>query len=192
MLLGTEIAFAGRPVTEEGAGDPAFLAVLACPGHSGCVEHLGADGDGDRGGADIVGNLVDTFITHPVEKDLLHGQSVPEQPRILAVAGDQPVIPVQAVGGGERSCFLADVLGVGAHAAGTLQLEGDLVEMTADRHVFVQLDEVFIGDEVLAEFLVELAVLIQDGYSLDLGGMGGGDRHVADPGVVKTVWILGG
>ena len=83
-------------------------------------------------------------------------------------------------------------LGVGAHAAGTLQLEGDLVEMTADRHVFVEFHEVFIRDEVLAQFLVELAVLIQDGYSLDLGGMGGGDRHVADPEVVKTQWILGG
>jgi hypothetical protein len=50
----------------------------------------------------------------------------------------------------------------------------------ADRHVLVEREQVLVGDEPLAELLVELSVLVEDRDVLDLGLEGGLDGHDRD------------
>ena len=113
--------------------------------------------------------MVTAFVTHPVLEDLLHGKATPEETAVFAVAGDHPVGVVQHVGGAEGGGFLTHVLGEGAHATGALQLEGDLVEFSADHHVLVELEEVLIGDEVFSECLVERTVFVENRNVVDVG-----------------------
>jgi hypothetical protein len=38
-----------------------------------------------------LGDLVAALVAHPVQEDVVHGQAVHPQGRVLAVAGDEPV-----------------------------------------------------------------------------------------------------
>jgi hypothetical protein len=153
------------------------LPVLRRPGEARRVEHLGADRNRDRGDVVLAGDGVAALVAHPVEEDVLHRKAPIEEAAVLAIAGNEPVVLVEGVRRAERGGFLSHVLGIGAHAAGALELEGDLVEVTADRHVLVQLDEILIGDQVLAELGVELAMLVEDREMLDLSREDGLQRH---------------
>ena len=159
-----------RPGTE-------LASILARPREAGRVQHLGSDGHRDGGDAEVRGDVVATFVAHPVKEDLLRGKSAVEEAAVFAIARHQPVILVQDVGGAERVGFLTHVLRVGAHAAGALKFEGDFVEFSTERHLFVELDEIVVRDEVLPERLIELSVFVEDRDPLDLGGEGSGDGH---------------
>ena len=112
-----------------------------------------------------------------MKEDLLRRETSVEKTAVLSVAGHQPVILIQDVGGSERIGFLTHVLRVGAHPTGSLKFEGDLVKLPAENHVSVEADQIGIGNQILPEFLVELAVFIKDRDSFDLGAEGSGDRH---------------
>ena len=81
----------------------------------------------------------------------------------------------------EADGLLPLVLRVGAHAAGALELEGDLVELAAHRHLLVEHHHLLVGERALGEFLVELAVLVEDLDVVDLRFVHGRDRHQALP-----------
>ena len=108
------------------------------------MQHLGSDRDRQGGDVKVGIDVIPPFITHPVEQDLLHGKTSPEESGIFAIARDEPVALVQRIGGTERGGFLTAVLRVRPHSTRSLQLEGDFIELPAQHHVPVQLDGIVI------------------------------------------------
>ena len=172
-----EVAFAGGAIAKEGAGDLLLAAILGRPGEASGVKHLCADRHSDRRGVVLAWHCVAAFVTHPVQKNRFHRDAAPEEAAVLAVAGDEPILLVERVSGTQTGGLLPHVLRVGTHATGTLKAKGNIVKATTREHGLVELDEVGVRDETLAELLVEVPMLVENRDARNLGLKGGGDGH---------------
>ena len=105
------------------------------------------------------------------------GLYAPEEAAVLAVAGDEPILLVERVSGTQTGGLLPHVLWVGTHATGALEAKGNIVKATTREHGLVELDEVGVRDETLAELLVEVPMLVENRDARNLGLKGGGDGH---------------
>src|SRR4051812_27144829 len=87
----------------------------------------------------------------------------------------------QRLGRAERAGFLTFVLREGAESPGALQAKRIFIVLAIDDHLLVQLAHLIIGERVLGESLIELAVLIENLQILDLGAITDGLWHQSTP-----------
>jgi hypothetical protein len=115
-----------------------FALELGGPGRPDRVQDLGSDGHADHKIPDALGDAIALFVAAPVHEQLQPALAAHGQCRVLAIAGEEPILGLEGVGAAHLGGLLAEQRGIGPQAPLPLQGQGALVEEAPRDHPAVE------------------------------------------------------